>query len=401
MSLQQWFTALNDLLISHQPLWQINPFQSPEQYTALLREAQLHAIEKLSPAEAEILQADDGLSLDYFGDAFPFAKTLKQLIDRLPDATPNNAVQKPLQEKYLTHVPGRKQTQIRYFADALLPLQQPMLEWCAGKAHLGRSLHRLSGYPVSALEFDPALVEQGRSLATNLPIRFFCTDVMVPLPAGCLNAEQHAIALHACGDLHHRFLQVSATHRLQRVSLAPCCYPKTQYATYRPLSKQAQQQGVTLTREDLKVAVRAPITLSHAENNRRKKMQAWRLGFDILQRDILDSTEYLPTPSLPSSILQQPFGEFCNTLASIKNITLPTDIDFEHYEKTGIERYEQVSRLELVCSLFRRALELWLVLDLAMYMEESGYQVTLRQFCPANVTPRNLLIDARLANDCE
>jgi hypothetical protein len=395
MPLQPWFTSLNELLIAHQHLWKRNPFQGPEQYAAALTDSQIQTLETLRTDQAEKLQADDRLLFDYLGDAFPFAKAIKQLLDILPPAPTDSEVQAPLQEKYLTHVPGRKQEQIRYFAQMLSPIQQPMLDWCAGKAHLGRSLHRLCGHPVTALEFDPELVRQGQQLAAGMPIKWFCTDVMTPLPDGCLQPDQHSIALHACGDLHHRFLQVSATHRLERVSLAPCCYPKTQHTTYRPLSNLAQQHGMMLSREDLKLAVRAPVTLSSAENNRRKHMQAWRLGFDLLQREVRDCADYLPVPSLPTSVLTQPFSEFCAALAATKNLPLPTGIDFDFYEEAGLARYEQVTRLDLVSSLFRRALELWLVLDLAMYLQENGYAVTVQQFCPATITPRNLCIDAR------
>ena len=47
---------------------------------------------------------------------------------------------------------------------------------------------------------------------------------------------------------------------------------------------------------------------------------------------------------------------------------------------------------ELLRSLFRRPLELWLVLDRALYLQEQGFQVTLGTFCAAQLSPRNLLL---------
>ncbi|KPY93142.1 Uncharacterized protein ALO94_01003 [Pseudomonas syringae pv. spinaceae] len=46
-------------------------------------------------------------------------------------------------------------------------------------------------------------------------------------------------------------------------------------------------------------------------------------------------------------------------------------------------------------NLFRRALEVWLVLDRAMYVQEQGYRVSVGTFCESQLTPRNLLILAR------
>ena len=43
-------------------------------------------------------------------------------------------------------------------------------------------------------------------------------------------------------------------------------------------------------------------------------------------------------------------------------------------------------------ALFRRPLELWLLLDRCLYLVEQGYSVRLGEFCPTSLSPRNLLI---------
>ena len=54
--------------------------------------------------------------------------------------------------------------------------------------------------------------------------------------------------------------------------------------------------------------------------------------------------------------------------------------------------------LERLRNLFRRPLELWLVLDRALFLEEQGYSVRLGTFCDYPLTPRNLLLLAE--RDC-
>jgi len=54
-------------------------------------------------------------------------------------------------------------------------------------------------------------------------------------------------------------------------------------------------------------------------------------------------------------------------------------------------------RLSIVRHAFRRPLEVWLALDLAVRLENDGYAVDLGRFCERPLTPRNLLISARLA----
>ncbi|MGV8496106.1 methyltransferase, partial [Pseudomonas aeruginosa] len=55
-------------------------------------------------------------------------------------------------------------------------------------------------------------------------------------------------------------------------------------------------------------------------------------------------------------------------------------------------RLAMVRNLELVRALFRRPLELWLLLDRCLYLVEQGYSVRLGEFCPTSLSPRNLLI---------
>ena len=41
---------------------------------------------------------------------------------------------------------------------------------------------------------------------------------------------------------------------------------------------------------------------------------------------------------------------------------------------------------------FRRALEVWLVMDLALGLEEAGFEVAVGTFCDRALTPRNLMV---------
>jgi hypothetical protein len=124
---------------------------------------------------------------------------------------------------------------------------------------------------------------------------------------------------------------------------------------------------------------------------------ARRLGFDLLQRRLRASDQYLPTPSLPSSWLDKPFAEYCRDLAALKGLAITGNPDWPALEAAGWQRLAQVRNLELLRGLFRRPLELWLVLDRGLFLQEQGYQVRLGLFCQAPLTPRNLMLLAERA----
>ncbi|MGH8408917.1 MAG: SAM-dependent methyltransferase, partial [Pseudomonas sp.] len=100
---------------------------------------------------------------------------------------------------------------------------------------------------------------------------------------------------------------------------------------------------------------------------------------------------YLPTPSLPASWLAKPFADYCRELAALKGLSTGEQ-DWSALEAQGWQRLAQVRNLELVRGLFRRPLEMWLVLDRALFLEENGYRVQVGSFCETPLTPRNLML---------
>ncbi|MNN69165.1 hypothetical protein D3C81_1849300 [compost metagenome] len=124
----------------------------------------------------------------------------------------------------------------------------------------------------------------------------------------------------------------------------------------------------------------------------RDTSMARRLGFDLLQRRQRQRDEYLPTPSLPVAWLAKPFEQYCRDLAELRELELTINPDWDALEAEGWQRLAQVRNLERVRNLFRRPLEMWLVLDRALFLEEQGYAVRLGTFCDYPLTPRNLLL---------
>lgn len=293
-------------------------------------------------------------------------------------------------------IPGRKWQQIRYFAPCIPENSFSLLEWCAGKSHLGRMTARARNCAATALEYNTELVQAGLQLAARegVALDFNCVDALTDRAADAIEKNQNAIALHACGDLHTQLLRLCAQKRTATITLAPCCYQLMHNELRYLLSQIAKASGLHLQRDDLRTAVHGSVTISSLENQRRQRLQAWRLGFDLLQRDIRGCDEYLPTPSLSVIALKDGFASFCGEVATMRHVELPDVVDCAHYEQAGEVRLREVTALDLPRVAFRRALELWLVLDRAHFLYEQGYRVEVGVFCPRALTPRNIVIRA-------
>lgn len=290
-------------------------------------------------------------------------------------------------------VPGRKWQQIEAFGRHLA-FTRPVthwVDWCGGKAHLGRRLLQ-PGQHLTCLEYDPALVEAGRLLSERyqLPATHRTQNVMADDLT--LQPADTPVALHACGDLHVKLLRLASNQGCGQLAIAPCCYNRTAADTYQPLSAAGQALPLNLNRDDLGLPASEAVTAGARERRQRDISMARRLGFDLLQRHARGSSEYLPTPSLPVNWLRASFADYCQHLAGLKGVELGPSQNWAHWEALGWERLAQVRNLERVRNLFRRPLELWLVLDRALYLKEHGYEVRVGTFCEPALTPRNLLI---------
>lgn len=390
-ALRERFQALDDFLVSHQSLWRPKPFTCP----VLPWEAE-HAelaawLRRRSLAQAD---AEHNHPAELPAPApFPaLARRAAELsaLDQLPRRELG-----PLPERLSVDVPGRKWQQISAFAERLQFQRPPAhwLDWCSGKGHLGRLLAQ-GGQHLTCLEYDPQLVEAGQRLSERLQLAasHLQQDVLADDAGARLTAEHSPVALHACGDLHARLLRLASTAGCAQLAVAPCCYNRIASEHYQALSAPARASTLQLSLDDLRLPLAETVTAGQRMRRQRDLSMARRLAFDLLQRQQRGVDDYLPTPSLPTSWLNKDFASYCRDLADLRGVTVSGPVDWPALEDAGWQRLAQVRNLELVRGLFRRPLELWLLLDRALFLEEQGYQVRLGTFCAHELTPRNLLL---------
>ncbi|MGF6111815.1 methyltransferase [Pseudomonas frederiksbergensis] len=385
------FMALDAFLIEHQALWKPRPFthlQLPWEtsYPSLsswLRGRSLEAAEN-SHNQPCLLDAPE-----------PFASLAALSLELSSVAElPAHALE-AAGHRLNVDVPGRKWQQIEAFASRLSFAAPPTqwLDWCSGKGHLGRRLLQ-TGQQLTCLEYDPSLVLSGQTLSQRHQLHALHVeqDVLAAGAASLLKSEHTPVALHACGDLHVRLIRLASEAGCKQLAIAPCCYNRISLSTYEVLSSAGMGSGLQLSLEDLALPMSETVTAGARVRRQRDTSMARRLGFDLLQRQLRGVDEYLPTPSLPSTWLDKSFADYCHHLAAHKELSTIGAQDWPALEAAGWQRLAEVRNLELLRGLFRRPLELWLVLDRALFLAEQGYTVRLGTFCETPLTPRNFLL---------
>jgi len=382
--------ALDAALLAFRELWQPQPFREIrpawcEKWPALAD--QLLAL----PEDAVARLNDDGsAALALLARHLPAVAEIDALT-ALPEFAGSTRPER--NERWAWEIPGRKRRQIEAFAAAARPHGQPVVDWCGGKGHLGRLLALDWQLPVHTLEIDAALCDDGRALARRAGIAhgFVVADALAT--TAWPQAGQHAVALHACGELHRRLIREGAEKGVGRFDVAPCCYHRGVDDRYRPLSGGLQLE---LGRDDTRLAVTETVTAVARETRQRDRGMAWKLGFDAWRRAVTGG-DYRNFKPVAESWLRGSFADFLALMAEREGLPLPSASAAAEFEGQGWQRRHALMRLSIVRHAFRRAVEIWLALDLACHLESRGYQVALGTFCDRRLTPRNLLISARRA----
>ncbi|QID19755.1 methyltransferase [Nitrogeniibacter mangrovi] len=389
MPLLDRFLALQDVLAAHEDLWRPQPFRGRDLPWRVQRPALAAAVDALGATQVAALEADPDALMAWLGTQVPALADLPMQV-ALP-AMPRRMLA-PTGPHFDWSIPGRKRAQIEAFAEHVTTDRAPVLEWCAGKGHLGRRLALAEAVPVRSLEIDSALAAHCEALArrAGLDQQAVCADALVP-DSRLHVADRHVVALHACGELHRTLVRHAADDAARGYSIAPCCYYRWAGEVYRPLSAQAT---LRLDEGALRLAVTETVTAAARDQTRSRREQAFKLGFVAL-RAALTGTPYRSFKPVPPAWAREGFEAFCRRLAGREGVTLPDGLDWRHWEAAGWRRQDEVARDALVRHALRRALEVWLVADLALALETAGFETRVGVFCPRHLTPRNLLIDAR------
>jgi hypothetical protein len=387
--LLQQFQQLTTVLQQYRQFWQLLPFccdSLPWQDAQLIR-----CLETLDETQLREIDSSMTLQQQYFAAHFSALFALPSVLSTAAEA-PLTALPFWLENG----IGGRKLQQINALCQHWPERQLPVLEWCAGKGHLGRILAHRFAVPVTSVEWQQQLCDEGRLQAKKykLPQQFVCADVLQQPQDTLLQSQQQIVALHACGQLHITMLQQAVQAGCEQLLLVPCCYHLIPQSEYQPLSAAGLAHNLHLNKDDLKLTVQGQVTAGGRIEKLRATEVLWRLAYEALRRQLTGDNNYRPLASVAKHWFSGEFSAFAQWAAAQHQLELPAAIDWAMYLRLGAQRAELVQRIELVRHLFRRPLELWLALDKALYLQQHGYQVSLNQLCDYQVTPRNILLRA-------
>lgn len=375
---------IDQLLSQHEALWRAGSNAEPApHYDALFR-----ALRTLSADDVAQLQGDDLMLLERLSPHFADTKDILAILSCFPPPIAPPHIEPP------NGIGGRKWQQIQAFCGGLASLSGNVIEWCSGKGYLGQALRlhpQHSPLSVTGLEIDSDLAASGNRRHANTHQRIVRCDVLSEQAESFVADANAIIALHACGGLHQRMLKVAAATSAKQIALAPCCYHRF-IEQYAPLSRAVNNSSLSITTQDLRLAVRQTVTARRGETQARRQLQHWWLASrQLAQQQGVALDHYR---ALPHSAAKKGFSYFVEQQCTANGIaTLDmSDADTALAQASDLQLAQE--QRGLASMLFRRLLELRCVLDSALFLCEQDYQVKLSVFCPSTTTPRNFLLSA-------
>lgn len=397
------FQRLDACLWQYKALWQLVPFaeqqvpwqqQYPELYQTLMT---------MPEQEVKALSQADDVS------GSPCLAWLPELaaLFRSPllQKVSSNQQPDPVAPFWLAQgIKGRKLTQITRFVSAL-PVhseQTELLEWCAGKGHLGRLAAYVKKQKCTSLEWQLNLCQAGEQAAAQHSIAqsFVHLDVLQQNAQPYIHSQSGVMALHACGQLHQTCITQAVKAKAAWLTISPCCYHLVPDKHYQAMSKLGKASVLSLSKLDLKLPLQQLVTGGNRQRQLREKELCWRLAFSHYCQLLRVSQEYVSLPNFPKALLAGEYRDFVLwAIEAKKQSRQPLQVPFSPAVLPQSIQLAQaqlpvLERIELIRSLFRRPLELWLLLDKALFLIENGYQIAVEQFCDFKVTPRNYLLRA-------
>ncbi|MBK9446562.1 MAG: methyltransferase [Betaproteobacteria bacterium] len=381
--------ALDGWLAALAPIWMPSPFCEARPAWCHTHPELAKDLLDLDDPTLAALSADDDAARAFLQPYLPALAEVPALI-ALPA---RELAPAPVSHAAWEFIPGRKAAQIDAFATAVGVPRAPLVEWCAGKGHLGRRFLMSWGGEARALERNAVLCREGEALSARagLQQRFAVADVLAPEAAASL-AGAHAIALHACGDLHRRLIDLAGPAGANALDVAPCCYPLGADDLYRP---RGGASALKLDRNALRLAVTETVTASPRLAAESERLSAWKFAFIALREAHAPGAPYRTFKPTPAVWAGRGFAFFLQSLAAREQLPLDAELDFAAAEAAGWARHRAARRLQLPRQACRRAIEIWLLHDLALALENAGFEAELHRFCPRTLTPRNVIVSAR------
>lgn len=315
----------------------------------------------------------------------------------------------PMPEEHYTwlYVTPKKTHEIRQLSPHVAKLYQEkaikqVVDIGGGIGLLAQTLSNQFQLKVASVDMDPVLQETGKERNRKNakdPSHLVQYHNLKVEEGGdfekLLSPDSLSLGLHTCGSLALDIIKTSAKKKTTGLINFGCCYHKLDNLPgLQNISEFARTEGnIWLNKFALTLSCRAHKKLSEKDYDLKQKVKFYRYAFHILLYEKYGIHEEIFLGNSHARLYRESFG----TYALEQFSRIPVELK---HTKDELEDFFNNPELNLLIqkmiaagtirNALGRVLELYLLLDRAIYLEEKGYRVKVQTFFDEELSPRNI-----------
>lgn len=314
-------------------------------------------------------------------------------------------------------VKSKKRHEILLIADFLKSLNEKihfahLVDIGGGVGHLSRVMAHYHNIECISLDINSEFQEIGKKRIEKYPapkphknvtfINHDFTNKLAPqITKEIFTKNSFSLGLHTCGPLALRHMEVASENGTKGLINFGCCYYKMTPETDLNLSSYAKKSGLALSVYSLSLASRGHSSMDYESFLLKRRVKDYRYAIHLLMVNKLGQKTL---QSVGEANEKEYWGSFSDYALKridslkIKHNLSASDVD-DFYNDPELQNYlDYLYMCNIIRWQYGRALELYLLLDRAMWLEEKGLNTELLEFFDPQLSPRNIALIATRRN---
>ncbi len=418
MDLKSQAQQIRDFIKSYTKMWSEEIMNEYPQSILNYPSEWIELLTALSPDE--LFAVDSKIIVDKIkgSDFAQFMQKAKEL-SSLPEILDTTDIQ--LEDWAYNGVKKKKKHEIQKIASILKKIKTDtqfshVIDIGGGVGHLSRILSHYHSIPTYCIDRNADFQKIGRErLLKYRKMKDSCDVSFVNMNFGdekktqadksaetlksIFTPEAFTLGLHTCGSLANILIQKSLENKTAGLLSFGCCYHGLNPNKDFPLSsyyKDSMYPRFTLY--GLTLATRSHSAMSPADYKTKEQVKKYRYALHLFLMKYFKERDFSSVGECNIKMYWGPFAKYIRS----KLLELSIDHDFsDEFFNLFYENQELQKELRAMwlCNIIRwqlgRVLEVYLLLDRAIYLGEKGYRVKIEQYFRETISPRNIGILAQ------
>jgi len=407
MNYKDRFLNISKFLAPHRPMWENEII---ELYPSGLDIFNRDWIAQLSKLSVEELWKVDCLSDASVLEGTAMGRWMHEMQDLcLLERKEVNQLQN-LPDWAFNKVKGKKRHEILILAEVFKEIQNNkkfshLVDIGGGVGHLARIMAHYNGIECISLDINEEFQTLGKKRLEKYPKPEFAKDVRFithdftrelegEMTKKIFTEQSFSLGLHTCGPLALRHIECALQNKTRGLLNFGCCYNRLDPNTDINISETSKSSGLQgMNTYTFTLASRGHGSMGLEDFVHKRRVKDYRYALHIYFYDILGIKDLVPVGDSHHREYWVDFGEYA--IGKLKKLGHEIKWSKEEFDQFfNQESIQRVLNDLFMVNIIRwqlgRTLELYILLDRALYIEEQGKEVKLIQFFDENLSPRNI-----------